>query len=176
MAKLATLYDRLIAALAFLGALLMGGMALWITYEVLMRYFLQRPTFWAVDLSEYAMLWAAFLAAPWVLRREGHVRVEVFVEKLSPGRQRGLGILTSALGAIVCAIMAWQSAATVWDFYVRGTTVAREWQVPQFVVYLVIPFGSALLTVEFVRRAGRYLRAAEGEASFERQAAEERAI
>ena len=74
-------YRRLIAALAFGGALLMGGMALWITYEVLMRYFLERPTFWAVDLSEYAMLWAAFLAAPWVLRCEGHVRVEVFVER-----------------------------------------------------------------------------------------------
>ena len=176
MAGLVATWDKLIAALAFLGALLMGGMALWITYEVLMRYFLQRPTFWAVDLSEYAMLWAAFLAAPWVLRREGHVRVEVFVERMSPGRQRGLGIVMSALGAIVCAILAWQGAATVWDFYVRGVNVAREWQIPQFAVYLVIPIGSALLTIEFARRAGRYLRAAEGEASFVQQAAEERTI
>jgi TRAP-type C4-dicarboxylate transport system permease small subunit len=154
----------------------MGGMALWITYEVLMRYLLERPTFWAVDLSEYAMLWAAFLAAPWVLRREGHVRVEVFIERLSPVHQRRLGILSSALGALACAILAWQGAATVWDFYLRGTNVAREWQVPQFVVYLVIPIGSALLTVEFVRRAGRYVRATGGEASFVQQAAEERAI
>lgn len=174
--RLEALYEKLIDALAFLGALLMGGMALWITYEVLMRYFLQRPTFWAVDLSEYAMLWAAFLAAPWVLRREGHVRVEVFIERMNPRRQRRLGFIISVIGAIVCAIMAWQGAATVWDFYVRGTNVAREWQVPQFVVYLVIPIGSAFLTLEFVRRAGRYLRATEGEASFEQQAADERAI
>lgn len=176
MTRLVAAWEKLIAALAFLGALLMGAMALWITYEVLMRYFLESPTFWAVDLSEYAMLWAAFLAAPWVLRREGHVRVEVFVEKMGPGRQRRLGVVTSALGALVCAIMAWQGGATVWDFYARGILVAREWQVPQWVVYLVIPLGSALLTVEFVRRAGRYLRAAEGEASFVQQAAEERAI
>jgi TRAP-type C4-dicarboxylate transport system permease small subunit len=176
VARLGAAYERLIAALAFVGAFLMGGMALWITYEVLMRYFLERPTFWAVDLSEYAMLWAAFLAAPWVLRREGHVRVEVFVERMRPEFQRRLGILMSALGALVCAVMAWQGAATVWDFYVRGTHVAREWQVPQFLVYLVIPIGSALLTLEFARRAGRYARAAEGEASFVEQAAEERAI
>ena len=176
MTRLVLAWERLLAALAFLGALLMGGMALWITYEVLMRYLFQSPTFWAVDLSEYAMLWAAFLAAPWVLQREGHVRVEVFVERANPARQRALGVFTSTLGALGCAIMAWQGAATVWDFYVRSTMVAREWQVPQFVVYLVIPIGSALLTVEFVRRARRYLRAAGGEASFVRQAAEERTI
>ena len=174
--RLAAVHEKLITALAFLGALLMGGMALWITYEVLMRYFLERPTFWAVDLSEYAMLWAAFLAAPWVLRREGHVRVEVFVERMSPRHQRVLGVFCSALGAVVCAIMTWQGGATVWDFYVRGITVAREWQVPQWFVYLAIPIGSALLAGEFVRRAGRYIRATEGEASFVQQAAEERTI
>jgi TRAP-type C4-dicarboxylate transport system permease small subunit len=151
-------------------------MALWITYEVLMRYLLGRPTFWAVDLSEYAMLWAAFLAAPWVLRREGHVRVEVFVERMTPAQQRRLGVVISAIGAIACAVMAWQGAATVWDFYVRGTFVAREWQFPQFIPYLVIPIGSALLTVEFARRAGRYASATQGEAGFEKQAAEERAV
>lgn len=176
MAGLVTAWDRLLAALAFLGALLMGGMALWVTYEVLMRYFLQSPTSWAVDLSEYAMLWAAFLAAPWVLRREGHVRVEVFVERATPARQRALGVFTSILGALGCAIITWQGTSAVWDFYVRGTTMAREWQVPQFAVYLVIPIGAALLTVEFVRRARRYFRAAEGEASFVRQAADERTI
>jgi TRAP-type C4-dicarboxylate transport system permease small subunit len=147
-----------------------------VTYEVLMRNFLRSPTSWAVDLSEYAMLWAAFLAAPWVLRREGHVRVEVLVERAGPARQRALGVFTSVLGALGCAIMAWQGAEAVWDFYVRETTMAREWQVPQFAVYLVIPIGSALLTVEFVRRARRYLRAAGGEASFARQAAEERTM
>jgi len=174
--KVAANYEKLITALAFLGALLMGGMSVWVTYEVLARYLFQRPTFWAVDLSEYAMLWAAFLAAPWVLSKEGHVRVEVFVERLNPSRQRRLGVVISVLGAIACAIMAWQGAVTVWDFYVRGTNMAREWEVPQYLVYLVIPIGSALLTVEFVRRAGRYLRATKGEASFEQQAAEERAI
>jgi TRAP-type C4-dicarboxylate transport system permease small subunit len=174
--RLAAIYEKLITALAFVGAILMGGMAVWVTYEVLARYLFQSPTFWAVDLSEYAMLWAAFLAGPWVLSKEGHVRVEVFVERMTPAHQRRLGVVISIIGAIACAVMAWQGAVTVWDFYVRGTNMAREWEVPQYLVYLVIPIGSALLTVEFARRAGRYLRTTKGEASFERQAAEERTI
>jgi TRAP-type C4-dicarboxylate transport system permease small subunit len=174
--RLAALHDRVVAGLAFLAALAMGAMALWITYEVLMRYFLERPTIWAVDLSEYAMLWAAFLAAPWVLRREGHVRVEVFVERMTPGAQRAVGVATSLLGVVVCAVLTWQGAATVWNFYARGLVVAREWQVPQWIVYLAIPIGAALLTVEFVRRTLRYVGAREGEASFVQQAAEERTI
>jgi len=174
--RLAELYDRLVAALAFVGALLMGGMALWVTYEVLMRYFLERPTFWAVDLSEYAMLWAAFLAAPWVLRRGRHVSIELVVIRLGFKAQHTLGVATSLVGAAICAVMAWQGAFTVWDFYLRGVNFAREWQIPQHTVYLAIPLGSALLVVEFLLGAVRSLRAARREATFLERAAEERTI
>jgi TRAP-type C4-dicarboxylate transport system permease small subunit len=57
-------YDRLIVAMAYLAGLLIIGMSLWISYEVVARYVFLRPTIWAADLSEYTLLWSTFLAAP----------------------------------------------------------------------------------------------------------------
>ncbi len=155
MNAIAALYDRLIAALALAAAVILGCMSLWITYEVAMRYFFRAPTIWAVDLSEYALLWAVFLTAPWVLRQEEHIRMDIVVDRLRPRPRRWLGILTSLVGAAVCAVMTWQGAIAEWDVYVRNVDFAREWVVQQYVVYVVVPIGFALLTIEFLRRAGR---------------------
>ena len=171
-ARLARAWDRLLDALALAGGIAMGAMALWTSFEVVVRYFFARPTSWAVDLAEYAMLWAAFLAAPWLLREGGHVRVEALVERLAARHQRILGIVVSLLGAAVCAVMAWRTGITTYDFYARGLLTNREWQIPEFLPYLAIPVGSALLVIEFLRRAGRYARSADGEAGLGRRTQE----
>lgn len=173
MPRLAAVYDRLIDTLALAGGFLMAGMAVWTTYEVAMRYFWARPTSWAVDLSEYSMLWATFLAGPWLLRQEGHVRIEALVERLPPRGQQVLGIAVSLLGAAVCFVLAWRTALTTYDFYVRGMVTNREWQIPEFLPYVSIPLGSLLLAVEFLRRANRYRRAPDGEAGLKQPATTE---
>lgn len=175
-ARLARAWDGLLDALALAGGVAMGAMALWTSYEVVVRYFFAKPTSWAVDLAEYAMLWAAFLAAPWLLREEGHVRVEALVERLATRYQRMLGIVVSILGAAVCAVMAWRTAVTTYDFYARGLITNREWQIPEFLPYLAIPVGSTLLVVEFLRRAARYARSRDGEAGLKRLAQEQRHV
>ncbi len=151
-------YAGLIRGMAVLGALILVGMSLWITYDVLARYVFVSPTIWAGDLSEYGLLGATFLAAPWVLRQEGHVRIEIFVERLSRQHRRMIGVAVSLVGAVVCIVFAWQTAVTTVDFFSRDLMEARIWRIPQWIPYSVIPLGSAFLAVEFVARALRYAR------------------
>jgi len=176
MKTITAIYDRLIACLAIVAGLLTAGMALWVTYDVMARYLLRRPTIWAVDLSEYALVWVTFLAAPWVLRQQGHVRIEILVERLPLPLQRQLGVGTSVVGAIACAVMAWQGAIATWDSYARGLTMAKAWEVPQFLVYVIIPIGSILLAVEFVRHVGRHIRRRDVTAIVDERAPERPAI
>ena len=168
MNAIAALYDRLIAALAMAAAILLGGLSLWVTYEVVMRYFFSAPTNWAVDLSEYALFWAVFLASPWVLRHDEHIKIDILVVRLRPRPRRWLGIVTSLVGAAVCAVMTWQAVLAEWDLNVRNVDFAREWVVQQYVVYAIVPIGFLLLTIEFLRRAGR-IRAGGGEQAGEKQ-------
>lgn len=129
------------------------GTAFAVTYDVFMRYMFGQPTSWAQDLSEYAMLWATFMAAPWVLQQDGHVKLELVVERLSPLNRDRAATVTAALSCFICAVLAWQSAEATWMFYARGDVIRREWALPQFYPYLIIPVGSVLLSVEFFRLA-----------------------
>ncbi len=149
-------YDRLIEALALLAALSIGCMCVWVTYEVVMRYLFTRPTIWAVDLSEYTLLWSTFLAAPWVLKREGHVTIDLLVNALGPTSRQRLGIVVSLIGAAICAIFAWSTAFSVIEYYQRELIIRHLWEIKQYIPYIAIPVGGTLLTIEFLRRAYRY--------------------
>lgn len=170
------MYDRLINALAGIGALGMLGMALWITYEVVMRYVFSSPTIWAGDLSEYTMLWGTFLAGPWLAREGGHVSLDTLTSHLSPRRQRWLGIVASLVSAAVCAVLVWQGVDATVDAFNRGQMIARSWQVPRWLVWSAIPVGSFFMLIEFLRAAVRNARAEQAEQVVVRHAQDERAL
>ena len=153
MARIGKTYDLLIDGAAYLAGLLVVGMSLWITYEVFVRYVLSKPTIWAADLSGYALLWVTFLAAPWVLKRNGHVSIELATDRLGKAARRRVAVVVSLFGAAISGIFAWQTALTTYEFFEQGRMIARIWQFPQFIPYICMPLGTALLTIEFLRRA-----------------------
>ncbi len=95
-----------------LAVIIVAALAICVGLEVVMRYFFGAPTRWVIEFSEYSLLWLAFLAGAWILRAEGHVRVEMLTETLSPRWQRRAHFVTSWLGAGVCAVFCWVSATT----------------------------------------------------------------
>lgn len=164
MSTACNIYNGMIVLLAWLAGLILAGMSLWTTYEVVARYVFLQPTIWAADLSEYGLLWATFLAAPWVLRKGGHVRVEVLIDMLGPRWQRRIGLTVSIIAAVACGILAWRSGLTAYGYFEKGQMIARIWQIPRFLPYLAIPVGSALLSTEFLLRAADYHRSQDPEA------------
>ena len=79
----------MIDAFAVLAMFILVGLVVCVSMEVVMRYFAGSPTRWVNEFSEYALLWLAFLAAPWILREDAHVKVEMLTETLSPAWRTG---------------------------------------------------------------------------------------
>lgn len=147
------LYDRFVFGCAWLSAIALGLSALWVTWDVIARYLLQAPTDWAGDLAEYALLWATFLGSPWLVRRNGHIMVEIVVDTLSPrARERAL-TASWIVAAAACAIFAWQAGLKTLFFFETGRMVAKSWEIPLFVPYLAMPVGAFLMTIECLRMA-----------------------
>lgn len=167
------MYDRLLNVMAAIGAVILVLMAFWISYEVVMRYFLNSPTIWATDLSEYGLLYATFLAAPWLVREGGHVQVDILLSRIAAARRLQLGVVTSLVAAIASAIFLWQGIEATWDTFVRGQYMARAWSIPRWTVLVIIPFGSFFLVVEWLRAVVRSARAANQPDTFTERAAEE---
>ena len=153
----ARLVERPARWLAWLSALLILAMSLWITYDVATRNLFGWASPWAFDLSEYSLVWMTFLAAPWILLRDGHVRVEILVDSLSPVTQRAIGVVVSVLGLIVCAILAWRTGIAAVEYAQNDVRMGRIWNVPRIYPYVVVPLGSAALALAFVVRLLTYL-------------------
>jgi len=149
------LVDVLISACGLLALILVAALAICVGLEVVMRYFFGAPTRWVIEFSEYALLWLAFLAGAWILREEGHVRVEMLTELLPPPWQRKFHFVTSWLGAGVCAVFFWVTTDYVVRIQQSGEMLFKSVPLEKWTIMAVMPPGLALLALQFVRRAFR---------------------
>jgi len=144
-----TIIHQLMATIA---AALVLFMMLAISYSVLTRYLFNRPIAWVVEISSYLMLYITFLGTAWLLRRNGHVEIDLFTSHLSPRRKALLKSITSIGGGLVGFILTWKGSVVTIDYFERGVTVMGILNTPQFLLMAIIPIGGFLLLVEFILR------------------------
>ena len=144
--------DGIIDGMAAVAGLLLVFMMFSICYEVVLRYFLFSPLTWVTEISEYILLYATFLGAPWVLKKDAHVKVDILLARLGSKTQRIVNMVTSLIGIGVCLVLVWFGTQMALDFYQRGIPVIKSLSVPKFLLVGVIPFGGVFLTIQFVRR------------------------
>jgi TRAP-type C4-dicarboxylate transport system permease small subunit len=147
------------------GALLSGlatlALVLLISFDVLMRYFLNRPQLIVDEVAPYLLLIVIFGAAAQTFRIGGHVRVDL-VTSLLPGAARAwLRAFNLALGILFLAIVIWvttQSALTAF----RYGRVSAVMLYPLWVPMLMIPTGLLIMALCMAGTLGRQIKAALG--------------
>lgn len=130
--------------------------------EIVMRYFFKSPLIWVVELTEYGLLYVTFLGSAWLLKREGHVRVDVVIGCLSQTWQDRWAALSSLIGLLVSLVLTVFGAVTTWDHYVRGIFKPSVLEFPTWVPLLAIPLGSLLLSLRFARMLHQSVRQLKG--------------
>jgi TRAP-type C4-dicarboxylate transport system permease small subunit len=119
--------------------------------EIFMRYFLNRPLVWVVELTEYALLWVTFLGAPWLLGQEGHVRVDVIVNFMSERWKNRWAVFGSALGLMISVILTIFGAIVTFDHWLRDIYKPTVLEFPTWIVLVAIPLGSIFLVIRFLK-------------------------
>ena len=152
------LLDRMLVVTVVVAGGLVVYLAVTLDFEIVMRYFFNRPTTWVIDFSEYALLYITFLGAAWVLSKEGHVKIDLLLNALSPRNQQVLNTITSLLGAGACAVFLWLSLWVSWEAFEAGHIFWRATIIPKWPILIVMPIGSLFLTIQFLRRAWLYAR------------------
>ena len=72
-----TLFDRVIGAMAWIAGALLLFQVISVSCDVLIRYFFGTSIRWVITLNEWSLLFIAFLAAAWLQRQGGHVRLDI---------------------------------------------------------------------------------------------------
>lgn len=135
-----------------LGAVLLFVMIFTVCFSVIGRYFFNIPAAWTVELSEYIMVFLTFLAASWVLRKDGHIRLDILLNAVNPKLQLTFNRITAVIAVITCALFFWFSLQSTIDHFQRNVISYNILTVPKYLVLLPIPLGSLCLTIRFTRK------------------------
>ena len=125
--------------------------------EIVLRYFLNRPQIWVIEIASYAMLYITFLGAAAVLRKEKQVILDFIVIRLKPRAQLILNCITSSISTIVCFVLFWFGLRIFMQLVISGQVADSAIGIPRAAVIVIIPLGSLLLGIQSLRRTYNFL-------------------
>ena len=159
--RLSKAFDNILIGTAYVSGSLIVLIMLSVSYEVVMRYFFNSPTRWAMDFSGYMQYILVSIGAAWLLMVDGHARIDTFLSRFPPRLQKIINFFTSSMALVACALFFWKGIEATWIAYRNGDILFREVQIPSAPLLAFIPFGFLLLCVQFARRIYPYLRSNE---------------
>lgn len=152
LARLAAAYDRVLTLTGLVCGAAFALLALLISLDVLLRNVGVYSSAWLLEVTEYALFVATFLAAPWVLRLASHVRVDLVVNLVPAATGRVLELAADAAGFVCAVLLARYGWRITFDAFSRGDLIVKELVVPEWWLLAILPVSGAMLAIEFVRR------------------------
>lgn len=154
----AKLFDRFLELTGLISGIICAGIMFSLCYEVIARKLFRHPTIWALDVSSLGLLFATLIAAAWVLKHEGHVKVDVLLLRLNPRIQAVVNCFTSLVCLLACLVFLWQGAEATYTAYKEEELLYRSLVVPRFLYLWAFPLCFLLLCIQFARRFISYIR------------------
>jgi TRAP-type C4-dicarboxylate transport system permease small subunit len=164
--RLSARFGKLLEVLAALGCALVFLMMLVICADVLLRNVALVPSMrglgWANDLTEAALYLTTMLAAPWLLRRGQHIRVDIVLRAI-PKRVAWYCEWVADLVALACClVMVAYGTRMAWASFKSGAMTIKTLVTPEWWLLAPLPAAFTLLSIEMLFRMRRLLLAERG--------------
>jgi len=142
------LIDRLSSFVGTAVSVLLPALTLVLTFEVVARYFFERPTIWAFDMAIFMFGYLGLLAGAYVLKEKEHINVDLIYGRFSPRGKAVLDVITGLLFFFFMTLVVaygWKAAYSALSF---GDHRPTEWGPPLGHFKLMIPVGALLLLLQ----------------------------
>lgn len=156
------LNGQLVRALCVLAVLLIAAMMLGISAEVILRMVGFPSIIGLIELTEYALFASTFFVAPYLLRTNEHIRVDLVIARLDPARTRlvecGVMVVIMAISLITGII----ATILMLRSYQAGTLIFKDLIFPQWWLDWIIPLCSLAIFVQALELLMTLIRAPAG--------------
>jgi len=146
-------FDRLLELMAALAGVILVFICAAVCYTIGMRFLFTRTTIWIMQTTEYALLWIVFLGTTWLLKEGGHITTDIIYTHLNEKTKRYLDCIMFVIAGVACLIMVYFGITYMIECIQRGVTDVRAVTIPKWTIFIIIPIGSILLTIQFFRMA-----------------------
>jgi TRAP-type transport system small permease protein len=151
--RLSAQFGRLLEVLAALGCALVFLMMLVICVDVLLRNVALLPSMrglgWANDLTEASLYLTTMLAAPWLLRRGQHIRVDIVLRAIPKRPAWYCEWIADFVALACCLVMVAYGTRMTWASFKSGAMTIKT-------------AAFTLLSIEMLFRMRRLLLAERG--------------
>ncbi len=142
MDKVQKVYSTIEEILKVIVFIFLALMVVNIFGNVLLRYVFRYPIAWTEELARYLMIWFGFIGMSLALKYDEHVYIS-FVTKLFPKKVERFLIFLSRIVMLIFLIAVLIYSIKVIPVLSRQKSTAL--QVPMYIPYLSVTFGSALM-------------------------------
>ncbi len=153
MRALNKIIDWCILALAAIAGVVLLFLMLAVCFSTVTRKLFNEPFAFLIDYASYALLYIAFLGAPWLLSKRGHINIDLITNTLPAGVQHVWQIVIDLALAITCLILCVISFQITKTNFVNKVVISDFLNTPQWALMVCVPVGSFFTAVEAIRLA-----------------------
>lgn len=146
-------YRWLMAGCGAVAAVLFAAIGVLMAADVLLRNLGLNWIPASAELAEYGLMAATFIAAPWLLHQNAHIRIDLIVNALPKTWVWCLSLVCDVVAGVVCAVLAWEALQVARDAAEQQSMVFKMLMFPEWWLGMPLLFSAVLLTAEFGRRA-----------------------
>ena len=131
--------------------LLLIGLIVISSLQIVLRNFFDYSLLWADPLSRNLVLWLGLLGAATASRGNKHITIDITGQIFKGKKLHFLRLITSVFTVIVCVILAWYSAEYVLlEAETSGTAFLN---IPYWVLPAIIPFSFSIIALRYFLQA-----------------------
>ena len=112
------------------------------------RYLFNKPFAELIDLSSYSLVFVAFLAAPWLMSKRGHVQIDLVIMRVSPKAQKYWNAMVNFAMVIIALILAYVAMLLTWSYLINHRVMQDVLDTPQWILLIPIPVGAFFLALQ----------------------------
>ena len=137
---------------AYLAAVMLVFLMSIVGIGIFSRYILHSPIGWVNEITEYVLVYLGFLPAAWILKDEGHIKMDLVLNVVSPRAQLMMNTITSSICTIVCLGLTWFSFKVTLKLYQTGYLMPTIYHPPKFILVAGIFIGLLLFSLQLIAR------------------------
>ena len=148
MRTLLRLNGWLVHGLSVLAVIVIAAMTIGISAEVILRMFSFPSIVGMIELTEYGLFVSTFFVAPYLLRTNEHIRVDIVMSRVDPAAARRVeyGVLVAIiLISIITGVVGTRIMLTSMR---EGTLIFKDLIIPQWWLEWVIPLTSLAMALQ----------------------------
>lgn len=155
MAQVLHKMDRALGLVVTAMAVIAAAMLVWlmiaIVVSVTMRNLGLQPYAWLFTSTEYGVLYMTMLGAPWLVRKKGHVHIELLTAALPEAARQILSRLVALGCVLICGYLGWKGYQLVQLNLARMDFDVRAYFFPRWMLTIAFPISFGLMALEFAR-------------------------